>query len=109
LGKEIAVYLARLLKCHTEIANHTFEAKLTGAVGNFNALYAAFPNVDWEKFSTEFIAGLGFEPNLITSQILPYDNWIRYFDSLRLTNLKTAITMGVRVSLMPRRTPLPTT
>jgi adenylosuccinate lyase len=86
LGKEIAVYLARLLKCRTEIAQHTFEAKLTGAVGNFNALYAAFPNVDWEKFSREFIAGFGLEPNLVTSQILPYDNWIRYFDSLRLTN-----------------------
>jgi adenylosuccinate lyase len=86
LGKEIAVYLARLLKCRTEIAQHTLEAKLTGAVGNFNALYAAFPNVDWEKFSREFIAGFGLEPNLVTSQILPYDNWIRYFDSLRLTN-----------------------
>jgi adenylosuccinate lyase len=33
LGKEIAVYIARLYKCREEIANHKFQAKLTGAVG----------------------------------------------------------------------------
>ncbi|MCI0553775.1 MAG: adenylosuccinate lyase [Anaerolineae bacterium] len=86
LGKEIAVYLARLIKSRDEIANHRFEAKLNGAVGNFNALQSAAPQVDWIMFSKEFIEGLGLEPNLVTTQILPYDNWIRYFDSLRLTN-----------------------
>ena len=86
LGKEIAVYLARLKKCRDEIANHKFEAKLTGAVGNFNALHAAAPQVDWVSFSKEFIESLGLEPNLVTTQILPYDNWIRYFDSLCLVN-----------------------
>ena len=86
LGKEIAVYLARLRKCRDEIANHKFEAKLTGAVGNFNALHAAAPQVDWISFSKEFIQGLHLEPNLVTTQILPSDNWIRYFDSIKLTN-----------------------
>jgi adenylosuccinate lyase len=86
LGKEVAVTLARLYKCREEIANHKFEAKLTGAVGNFNALHAAFPNIDWLIFSEEFIQSLGLEPNLVTTQILPYDNWIRYFQSLQLTN-----------------------
>lgn len=86
LGKEIAVYLARLIKCRDEIANHKFEAKLTGAVGNFNALHAAFPNIDWIAFSKGFIQSLGLEPNLVTTQILPYDNWIRYFDSINRTN-----------------------
>jgi adenylosuccinate lyase len=86
LGKEIAVYLSRLQKCRDEMANHKFEAKLTGAVGNFNALYSAFPNIDWLTFSTDFIGSLGLEPNLVTTQILPYDNWIRYFDSVRLAN-----------------------
>lgn len=86
LGKEIAVYLARLKKCRDEIANHKFEAKLTGAVGNFNALHAAAPQVDWISFSKEFIESLGLKPNLVTTQILPYDNWIRYFDSIKMTN-----------------------
>jgi adenylosuccinate lyase len=86
LGKEIAVYIARLKTCRAEIADHKFEAKLTGAVGNFNALHAAFPNIDWLSFSQDFITSLGLEPNLVTTQILPYDNWLRYFDALRLTN-----------------------
>lgn len=86
LGKEIAVYLARLKKCREEIADHRFEAKLTGAVGNFNALHAAFPNIDWVSFSEEFIRSLRLEPNPVTTQILPYDNWVRYFQSLQLTN-----------------------
>jgi adenylosuccinate lyase len=86
LGKEIAVYISRLQKCRDEIAGHKFEAKLTGAVGNFNAFHAAFPDIDWISFSEDFIEGLGLEPNLVTTQILPYDNWIRYFDSIRMTN-----------------------
>jgi adenylosuccinate lyase len=86
LGKEIAVYLARLLKCRVEIASHKFEAKLSGAVGSFNALQSTAPHVDWLSFSKEFIQSYGLEPNLLTTQILPYDNWIRYFDSIKLTN-----------------------
>ena len=86
LGKEIAVYLARLVKCRDEMANHKFEAKLTGAVGNFNALQSAAPQVDWLSFSKEFIEAFGLEPNLLTTQILPYDNWVRYFDAIKLTN-----------------------
>lgn len=86
LGKEIAVYLARLVQRRDEMANHKFEAKLTGAVGNFNALQSAAPQVDWFAFSREFIQRFDLEPNLVSTQILPYDNWIRYFDSARLTN-----------------------
>jgi adenylosuccinate lyase len=86
LGKEFAVYIARLKKTRDEIASHKFEAKLTGAVGNFNALQAAVPSVDWVSFSKEFVSSFGLEPNLLTTQILPYDNWVRYFDLIRLTN-----------------------
>jgi adenylosuccinate lyase len=86
LGKEIVVYLARLLKCREEVAHYKFEAKLTGAVGNFNALQVAAPQVDWISFSQEFIESLGLEANLVTTQILPYDNWVHYFDSIHLTN-----------------------
>ena len=44
---QFAVYIARLKKTRDDIASHKFEAKLTGAVGNFNALQAAVPNIDW--------------------------------------------------------------
>ena len=86
LGKEFAVYIARLKKTCNDIASHRFEAKLTGAVGNFNALQAAAPQVDWLSFSEDFVSSFDLEPNLLTTQILPYDNWVRYFDLIRLTN-----------------------
>jgi adenylosuccinate lyase len=86
LGKEFAVYYLRLKKAREEISSHRFEAKLTGAVGNFNALQAAAPQVDWLAFSADFIQGYDLIPNFATTQILPYDNWLRYFDSLRMAN-----------------------
>src|SRR5690606_7078304 len=69
-----------------EISSHPCEAKLTGAVGSFNALQVTYPDIDWIEFSKSFIQSIGLEPNVITSQILPYDNWIRYFDKIKLTN-----------------------
>ncbi len=86
LGKEFAVYIARLKKTRSGISAHRFEAKLTGAVGNFNALQSAAPQIDWISFSENFVSSFGLTPNLLTTQILPYDNWVRYFDLIRLTN-----------------------
>jgi adenylosuccinate lyase len=86
LGKEIANYIARLKTARDEISSHRFQAKLTGAVGNFNALQTAAPQINWLEFGKNFINQFDLEENLATTQILPYDNWIRYFDSLRLIN-----------------------
>jgi adenylosuccinate lyase len=86
LGKEFAVYFERLREVRNAFVLHQLEAKLTGAVGNFNALQAAAPDVDWLDFSRNFVSSFGLESNLITTQILPYDNWIRYIDLLRLIN-----------------------
>lgn len=86
LGKEFAVFFSRLKEQRARLSHHRFETKLTGAVGNFNALVSAAPQVDWLAFSDQFIRALGLEPNLLTTQLMPLDNWIRYFDALHLTN-----------------------
>ncbi len=57
-----------------------------GRAGGLRQLFAAAPNIDWISFSKEFVSSFGLEPNLFTTQILPYDNWVRYFDLIRLTN-----------------------
>ncbi len=86
LGKEFVNFYVRLLEQRARMAQHHFTAKLTGAVGNFNALAAANANVDWIQFSTRFLQSLGLEPALYNTQLMPYDNWLEYFDALRLTN-----------------------
>ncbi len=85
-GKEMAVFYSRLKKQVTALKAHGFEAKLTGAVGNFNAAQSAAPQVDWFAFSEKFVRSFGLEPNLVTTQILPYDNWVEYFNTLHLIN-----------------------
>lgn len=85
-GKEIAVFLSRLKRQRRILARHRFQAKLNGAVGNFNALEAAAPQVDWPAFSERFVRSLNLEPMGVTTQILPYDNWIEYFHVLMHIN-----------------------
>lgn len=86
LGKELAVCLVRLKRQRELLRHHRFETKLTGAVGNLNALVAAAPNVNWVAFGEQFIKHYDLAPNLFTTQLLPFDNWLSYFDSLKLTN-----------------------
>jgi len=62
------------------------EGKLTGAVGNFNAMAVSFPTLGWITLTDEFVSKLGLQPNHYSTQILPYDSWIRIFDSLRRIN-----------------------
>jgi adenylosuccinate lyase len=91
-GKEFNVFASRL-KTHTyKLENVRMSVKLNGATGNYNAHTAAFPKMDWIKFSKNFIAALNkkrigaLEPNLITAQIEPHDSYIEMFDCLRRIN-----------------------
>ena len=85
-GKEIAVFYHRIEKILNKLSTHQFEGKLNGAVGNFNALYFVFPEIDWISVSNQFIASLGLTANIVTTQILPSDNLVAYFDLLKLLN-----------------------
>ena len=85
-GKEMTVFLARLVKQREKVATHRFEAKWSGAVGNYNAMVAALPDVDWPAFSENFLRGLGLEPAQASTQLIPFDNWLEYFQILQLVN-----------------------
>ena len=86
MGKELKNFAVRIEKILVKLKNYKFEAKLTGATGNFNALMAVDPKKDWLKFSDQFIVGFGLIPNHFTTQILPYDNWLEYFSFIKLLN-----------------------
>jgi adenylosuccinate lyase len=77
-GKELAVFYDRVKKLKKRLAVFRFEGKLNGAVGNYNALEFVFPKTDWIRFSREFISSFDLKPNLVTTQIVPADNFIEY-------------------------------
>jgi Adenylosuccinate lyase (EC 4.3.2.2) len=56
-------------------------AKMNGAVGNYNAHLAAYPEVDWEAFSRKVVESLGLSFNPYTIQIEPHDAMAELFDA----------------------------
>jgi adenylosuccinate lyase len=83
-GKEMVVFVARLQKQRDNLSSHRFESKWSGAVGNYNALVAGAPDVDWPSFNENFLRELGLEPAQASTQLIPYDNWLEYFQTLQL-------------------------
>ncbi len=86
LGKEILVFSSRIENEINLLKNTKFNAKLNGAVGNYNALYFAYPKINWEKFSKDFISDFDLSTNLITTQIAPYEDIIYFFQSIQRIN-----------------------
>lgn len=83
-GKEFRVFHARLSRQVKQLAALKICAKLNGASGNYNAHRAAYPKVNWEKFSREFVESFeGLEFNPYTTQIEPHDSYAELFDALR--------------------------
>jgi adenylosuccinate lyase len=78
LGKEIANVVARLERQVQCLESVPVTAKINGAVGNFNAHLAAYPDVDWPRLSCNFIESLGLTWNAYTTQIEPHD-WMAEF------------------------------
>ena len=75
LGKELANVVVRLDRQLRAVANVEPMGKFNGAVGNFNAHAAAYPEVDWPALSARLLLRLDLAPNAMTTQIEPHD-WI---------------------------------
>ena len=73
LGKEIANIVYRLNRQILQINHMQFLGKINGAVGNYNAHLAAYPNIDWPAHAESFVKQLGLEWNPYTTQIEPHD------------------------------------
>ena len=86
LGKELANVAARLARGRARLAGVEILGKLNGAVGNYNAHLAAYPDVDWEAVSRAFVEGLGLAWNRFTTQIEPHDWIAEYADAVARLN-----------------------
>ncbi len=85
-GKEVAVFLTRLVRQLSKLKSFRFTGKLNGATGNLSAMVAAAPNIDWLNFSIDFVESLGLDANPVTTQIEDHDRWCEYFDIIRRIN-----------------------
>jgi adenylosuccinate lyase len=86
LGKECANFAWRLRRGATSFAGVEILGKLNGAVGNFNAHLAAYPDVDWRRLSRLFVESLGLHWNPYTTQIEPHDWIAEYCNALARYN-----------------------
>ena len=93
-GKEVAVFAARLQRQINNLQTLKPTCKFSGAVGNFNAHYAVFPNINWQKVAQNLIKKLNegrkikIELSPLTTQIDNHDSFAEIFDNLaRINNI----------------------
>ena len=73
VGKEIANVVARLQRQRATLIAAPMPGKINGAVGNYNAHLAAYPDIDWPAFAQAFVTSLGLTWQPYTTQIEPHD------------------------------------
>jgi len=86
MGKEFANVVARLERQLLQLEDIDILGKINGAVGNYNAHYSAYPDIDWPAFAEDFVESLGLSFNPYTIQIEPHDYIAEYFHVLARIN-----------------------
>ncbi|MGD8763546.1 MAG: adenylosuccinate lyase, partial [Desulfobacteraceae bacterium] len=87
LGKEIYVFVERLIVQMELLKTIPFSAKFGGATGNFNAHYVAYPDIDWVAFADNLVNNvLGLSRSKVTTQIEHYDNLAAFCDNIKRLN-----------------------
>jgi adenylosuccinate lyase len=86
LGKEMANVVYRLQRATKRLGEVEILGKINGAVGNYNAHLAAYPDMDWEAFAKDFVTKRGITFNPYTIQIEPHDYMAELFDAFARIN-----------------------
>lgn len=86
VGKEFANVAYRLQRQLNQIEAVELLGKINGAVGNYNAHIAAYPEVDWQSQAREMVESLGLGWNPYTTQIEPHDTIAELFAAVARFN-----------------------
>jgi len=86
VGKEFAVFVARLERGMARVDAVEVLGKFSGATGTFAAHVAADPDADWPAISREFVTSLGLTWNPLTTQIEPHDWQAELFTAISHVN-----------------------
>lgn len=82
LGKEMANVAYRLQRQLEQVQTCEYFGKINGAVGNYNAHFSAYPEIDWQTTAEQFVMSLGLSWNPYTTQIEPHDYIAEIFDAV---------------------------
>ncbi|MEZ4743270.1 MAG: adenylosuccinate lyase [Bdellovibrionota bacterium] len=87
LGKELAVFYYRLRRQVAKLEGLDLDGKMSGAVGNYNAHFSSYPNLDWLNIAKDFVENkLDLSWNPLTTQIENHDSVAEYCDIVRRIN-----------------------
>lgn len=86
VGKELANVAARMARQIKQVEQVTLLGKINGAVGNYNAHLATYPDIDWEAHARKFVEKLGLDWNPYTTQIEPHDYMAELFQAVTRFN-----------------------
>jgi adenylosuccinate lyase len=86
LGKEMANVAYRLRRARETFAQVPIFGKINGAVGNYNAHFIAYPEINWTSVAKHFVENLGLQWNPYTTQIEPHDYVAELCDALARFN-----------------------
>ncbi|MGL9736333.1 MAG: adenylosuccinate lyase [Symbiopectobacterium sp.] len=86
IGKEFANVVYRMERQYRQLQQVEILGKINGAVGNYNAHFAAYPTLDWHAFSESFVTSLGIQWNPYTTQIEPHDYIAELFNCISRFN-----------------------
>ena len=87
VGKEMNNFISRLKVQLSKLKDIKLGSKMTGAVGNYNALVAAYPKINWPEFFKKFLKKLNLESYQMTTQVEPYDYKIEFIQAVKRINL----------------------
>ena len=86
VGKELRVFAQRLRGQKNSFESISINGKLSGAVGNFNSLHIACPEIDWPTVAKDFVESLGLTYNPVTTQTEAHDYIAEYSHCLHRIN-----------------------
>ena len=87
LGKELYVFVERIVQQLEILKSVTHAGKFGGATGNFNAHHVAYPKIRWKEFADNFLKDkLKLERSQTTTQIEHYDHLASLFDVIKRIN-----------------------
>jgi len=86
MGKEMANVAHRLKRQREQLITVPILGKINGAVGNYNAHLASYPEINWQAEAEKFVTSLGIDWNPYTTQIEPHDYIAEMFDCIARFN-----------------------